>query len=290
MAKREIIVDTSSYQSGLTPSDFKKIGATKNIVKMTEGTNYVNPYIRQLIDYSAGGGVTGFAGYHFSQFRTVDQAVKEADFFDSVARKYFKPGAGLIDDAEITNMNTESHVAFLKRLKAKGWKVGFYTYKGMMNQFNMKEILKVADLFWIAAYPLANGVPADKNPDFNYFPSADKVDIWQYTDNLLGKNVDGSISLTQNALDFFNPSKEEKSINWKAEKGTFTAKQNLFLRTAPEDGAKRIATIRSGDVISYDAYADLDGYRWLRQPRSDGSYGYLPCRNPEKKYFGKFGK
>ena len=55
MTNREVVVDLASFQSELTVQDYKNIGATKAIVKISENTNYVNPYIRSLIDRSAGG-------------------------------------------------------------------------------------------------------------------------------------------------------------------------------------------------------------------------------------------
>ncbi|MCI7720604.1 MAG: glycoside hydrolase family 25, partial [Limosilactobacillus reuteri] len=39
----------------------------------------------------------------------------------------------------------------------------------------------------------------------------------------------------------------------------------------------------------YDAWSRHNGYVWLRQPRADGQYGYLPCRNADSnEAFGKF--
>ena len=43
MTNREVVVDLASFQSELTVQDYKNIGATKAIVKISENTNYVNP-------------------------------------------------------------------------------------------------------------------------------------------------------------------------------------------------------------------------------------------------------
>nr|WP_308445330.1 SH3 domain-containing protein [Limosilactobacillus vaginalis] len=40
-----------------------------------------------------------------------------------------------------------------------------------------------------------------------------------------------------------------------------------------------IAELPAGSVIDYDAWSCHDGEVWIRQPRSNGQYGYLPCRN-----------
>ena len=44
-----------------------------------------------------------------------------------------------------------------------------------------------------------------------------------------------------------------------------------------------------GRIRDYDAWSRHNGYVWLRQPRADGQYGYLPCRNADSnEAFGKF--
>lgn len=309
--EREIVLDVSSHQidrtNPMTAADYKKIGAKHNIIKVSEGTTYTNPYIKKQIEDSVAGGVKDFAYYHYSRFTTDSVAVLEADYFmkQAKAKANIQPGDLLTDDAEISNMTTSSHVAFLKRIKAAGYKTGFYTYKYMLSQFDMKQIMKYTDFFWLAAYPLANSKAADKNPDFNYFPSADSVDLWQYTDNLLGYNVDASISVTENCLKLFTSqhltststtttSKKNYTVDalgdkWYSEKGTFTTSQRLNLRWGAKDKSSVIATLPVGSVVKYEAYSDHDGYRWLKQKRADGNYGYLPCKNLKSgKVFGKF--
>lgn len=294
MANREIVIDLSSHQSGLSVKDYKAIGAKYAIVKISEGTNYTNPYIRNLIDTSAGGGVEGFAFYHFSRFTTDSVAKSEADYFikQAKAKANIKDGTLLIDDAEISNMTTSSHVAFLKRLREKGYHTGFYTYKGMLSQFNLKEILKYTDFFWLASYPLANGKKADKNPNFAYFPSADSVDCWQYTDNLLGYNVDGSITVTDNAIKLFNPNKVTTSSSsgskWVKKSGTFTLNQALNIHNAAKIDAPSIAKLPKGSVVKYDATLQGPKRLWLRQPRSGGKYGYIVGKDKYGKALGKF--
>ena len=309
VASRKFIVDLSSFQSTKTVNDYKNISADYAIIKISESTNYVNPYIRTLINRSAGAGVKGFAFYHFGRFTNDYMAIQEANYFIQNAKATVNPAKGtlMILDAEITNMPTSSVIKFLQVLKNAGYKTGFYTYKYLLPDFNLKAIKPYMDFFWIAAYPTKVG---NRNPDFNYFPSADYVDLWQYTDNYENYNVDMSITVTDRAERFFNPatptkeetkkvstpakSKKESFVDdigdtWIKEDGTFTAKQNLFLRYGAKDKSKHIATVHAGDAIDYDAYSDHDGYRWLRQPRSNGTYGYLPCRNNKSmKYFGKF--
>lgn len=306
MTQRTIVIDLASFQSGLTVANYKAINAEYAIVKISENTNYINPYIRSLIDLSAAGGVKGYAFYHFGRFHNDTQAVAEANYFISAARAQanIKPGSLMILDAEIQGMPTSSVIAFLDTLRAAGYHTGFYTYKYLLPNFDLEAIHPHMDMFWLAAYPLANGRAADKNPNFNYFPSTDYVDMWQYTDNLLNYHVDGSITITENAIKLFNSSLEptqQKSVeqknpttkpslpvnswvdnlgvHWFAEKGTFTSTTDLHLRWGATPNSAVISMLHTGDIVKYDAWARTNGFVYIRQPRSNGQYGYVAVRN-----------
>ncbi|WP_019251714.1 GH25 family lysozyme [Limosilactobacillus reuteri] len=318
MTERKTVIDLASFQSHLTVDDYKAIGADYAIIKTTESTNYVNPYIRSLIDRSAGGGIKGFAFYHFGRFHNDAQAVAEANYFiaNSKAQANVQPGTLMILDAEISNMPTSSVIAFLNTVRNAGYHPGFYTYKYLLPNFNLEVIHPNMDMFWLAAYPLANGKAAGKNPDFNYFPSANYVDMWQHTDNLLGYNVDGSITLTDNAINLFNPSEAPKpepnkpieqetpaittelpsnhwvddmGDRWFAEKGTFVTDTAINLRWGAKTNSALIATLPANSEVKYDAWSRHDGYVWLRQPRPNNQYGYLVCRDANNNQpFGTF--
>ena len=295
---REIVLDASNYQEKLTAKDYARIGATKLIVKLTEGTNYVNPDIKLLINRAAAGGVTGFAFYHFGRFHNDSQAIKEANMFVKVAKEKVSviKNTLLILDAEIQDMPTSSVIAFLKVLRKAGFKAGFYTYKYLLPNFNLEKIKPYMDFFWLAAYPLGNKVAADKHPNFGYFPSANYVDLWQYTDNLLGYDIDGSITVTDNAIKLFNPEKVSKqdapaphkaSATWKKKSGVFVLGQNLKLHKNPHIDSPAIAMLKKGSEVKFDATLQGPKRLWLRQPRSKG-YGYIVGKDKYGKALGKF--
>ena len=123
---REIFIDLSSFQKDLTVDDYKKLGVKKAIVKISESTNYVNPYIHDLVDKAAAGGVNAFAFYHFGRFTNDSQAVNEAKYFidNSKAKINVKPKTLMILDAEISGMPTSSVIVFLKALRDAGFKIG----------------------------------------------------------------------------------------------------------------------------------------------------------------------
>lgn len=314
---RELVIDLASpYQTGLTADDYRRVGAKKAIVKISEGTTYTNPDIRSLINRSAEGGVTGFSFYHFGQFHNDNQAVAEANYFLEQARKTVNPQPGtlMILDAEIKNMPTSSVIAFLKVLREAGLKAGFYSYLYLLPEFDLDAILQHADFFWLAAYPLGDK-PADKNPDFNYFPSAPRVDAWQFTPKLLGYNLDGSITVTDNGNQLLSgptpttsqpapqtikqPQQsgtwvDDLGVTWHKESGEFTITDSdgIWLRWGATTQSAKIAVLPRGSVVKYDAYCYSGGYVWIRQPRSGGQFAYLPtgreANGKRQDYWGKF--
>ena len=84
----------------------------------------------------------------------------------------------------------------------------------------------------------------------------------------------------------------QTGIQWISEKWHFVTNTPIYLRTAPNVKAPEIALLGTGSYIKYDAYAYADGYVWLRQPRADGSYGYLASGecvgNKRTSYWGSF--
>lgn len=313
---RELVIDLASpYQTGLTADDYRRVGAKKAIVKISEGKTYTNPDIRSLINRSAEGGVTGFSFYHYGQFHNDNQAVAEANYFLEQARKTVNPQLGtlMILDAEIENMPTSSVITFLKTLREAGFKTGFYSYLYLLPEFNLDSILQHADFFWLAAYPLGDK-PADANPDFHYFPSAQRVDAWQFTPKLLGYNLDGSITVTENANQLLSgptpivsqqpapaPKPQQSGtwvddlgVTWHKETGEFTITDSdgIWLRWGATTQSAKIAALPQNSVVKYDAYCFSGGYVWIRQPRGNGQFAYLPTgrevNGKRQDYWGKF--
>ena len=79
---------------------------------------------------------------------------------------------------------------------------------------------------------------------------------------------------------------------WYNEKGTFTLSYPIVMRWGAKLSSSRIAVLAAGSVIKYDAFSHHDGYVWLRQPRGNGNYGYLPsgksANGKRLDYWGKF--
>ena len=64
-------------------------------------------------------------------------------------------------------------------------------------------------------------------------------------------------------------------VGWYDEKGIFTVTVDVInIRDKAVDG-KIIGKLYKGDRVKYDQFTHKDGYVWIRQPRSNGSYGFV---------------
>lgn len=82
------------------------------------------------------------------------------------------------------------------------------------------------------------------------------------------------------------------SAKWISENGHFKLSKDINLRKEPKATSGLIATLKAGSTIKYNAYCHVNGYVWIRQVRSDGSYGYLATGNSvngkRQNYWGTF--
>ena len=64
---------------------------------------------------------------------------------------------------------------------------------------------------------------------------------------------------------------------WQAEDATFTSAYAIRARVDGPSTANRCPYIfPAGSKIHYDAYCHANGYVWIRQPRADGGYWFIP--------------
>lgn len=194
MAKKKII-DVASYQSHFTVNDYKKTGAEAIVIKLTESTNYVNPYVKDQINKASDAGIKHLHFYHFQRATSVEGMKAEARFCIAQAKKLNLKDCYIFLDAELANaVPSEAAVlAFYNEIRKAGFKAGFYTYQFMYPKFS-KKCFTASDGFWAAAYPLGNRATSS-DPNMNYFPSQENCIMWQFTDNWKGMNVDGSIDI-----------------------------------------------------------------------------------------------
>lgn len=203
MSSRTYGVDVASYQS-TDLAVYRKAGASFAIVKLTEGTNYLNPKASKQVASSRANHMFTHA-YHFARFgSSINQAKKEAAWFIKAAKFQkisqkrmlwldWESGSGNVVTGPKA-ANTAAILAFLDAIKAAGWRPGLYSGASLMRSAidTAQVIKKYGTCLWVASYPTMSAV---STADFNYFPSMDGVAIWQFTSNWRGLDVDGNVAL-----------------------------------------------------------------------------------------------
>lgn len=185
--------DTLAYFKGL-----KAKGSGAVIVKITQGTGYINPKATNQVNHADQAGLKT-AGYHYAMFGgNIANAHAEARYFLAQAKARLAKGSILAldyEDAGTTGTNKAANanaiIAFMNDVKNAGFIPWFYTGKYFINaHVNHAAVNKAfPNTTWIAGYP------GTSYPDFNYFPSVDGVIAWQYTNNWKSLGVDGSTLL-----------------------------------------------------------------------------------------------
>lgn len=205
MTSKTYGVDVASYQ----PTDlaaYHKAGASFAIVKLTEGTNYLNPKAAKQVASSRANHLYTHA-YHYARFgSSVSQAKKEAAYFIKAAKKEdisqkrmlwldWESGSGNVVTGSKA-ANTAAILAFMDVVKAAGWRPGLYSGASLMRSaIDTKQVVKkFGTCLWVASYPTMAAV---SSADFNYFPSMDGVLIWQFTSNWHGLGVDGNVAVAE---------------------------------------------------------------------------------------------
>lgn len=203
MSSRTYGVDVASYQS-TDMAVYRKAGASFAIVKLTEGTGYLNPKASKQVASSRANHMFTHA-YHFARFgSSINQAKKEAAWFIKAAKFQkisqkrmlwldWESGSGNVVTGPKA-ANTTAILAFMDAIKAAGWRPGLYSGASLMRSaIDTKQVIKkYGTCLWVASYPTMSAV---STADFNYFPSMDGVAIWQFTSNWKGLDVDGNVAL-----------------------------------------------------------------------------------------------
>ena len=220
VSRRSYGVDVASYQS----ASVNYTGAKFAFVKVTEGTEYVNPKAEAQIKSAKAHGLMAMGYFYANHSASVSKARAEAKCAVAKAEAFGIPkGSYLADDFEhgsgnnvngSISGNTDAILAAMQVIKEAGYKP--LIYSGAYNLRNHLSISRIVKSFgsclWVASYKVSG---RQDYADFNYFPSMDGVAIWQFTDNYRGLGVDGNISLIDLKSDSHNH--QAKSTNKTAE-------------------------------------------------------------------------
>ena len=198
--KRNYGVDLASYQS----TSVSYTGAKFAIVKLTQGTDYLNPKASAQIKSAKANGLLVGGYFYANHSNSVSRARSEAKYAVAKAKALGIPvGSYLADDWEQgsgnsvnggASANTDAVIAAMQVIKEAGYKP--LIYSGAYNLRNHLSISRIVKSFgsclWVASYKVSG---RQDYADFGYFPSMDGVAIWQFTDNYRGYGVDGNISV-----------------------------------------------------------------------------------------------
>lgn len=198
-------VDVASYQdTDLTK--YKNAGAQFAIVKLTEGTSYVNPKAAdQYASAQANDLMT--MGYFFATFGTDTQkALNEARFFVQHAQAMGIPrGSYLAVDYEsgdgnnfsITDRtaNTNAILNAMNYIRLSGYQPLIYTGQNFMDNYIDEARLSehYPNSEWIAAY--TQGYKPSSEAIFDWKPPYQNLVMWQFTPNFNGEKTDASVAI-----------------------------------------------------------------------------------------------
>lgn len=184
-------IDISSHNGYISTDSFMKMkseGVKGVVVKISEGTSYINPQAKSQIANAKQAGLV-VSGYHYSHFASADRATAEANYFASNAYALgLTANDLLVNDSEENSIlalnskiiNTYLHSVFKNTLNTRGFKkVQMYT--GQYN-YNSKFNISAKDV-WVASYFYTPG-----NLSRNKFSN---FSAWQFTDNYVFQGVSG---------------------------------------------------------------------------------------------------
>lgn len=313
MTSFPLVADISSYQPD-EPAFFKALkdqGVKAIIVKITQGSAdgdvYVNPKAQAQIGNARSAGLL-VHGYHYARFNGRQDAINEAKWFyqHATAMGLGKESVWAVDaeDGAMAKNATADVNAFLQYLIDQGHlNVDVYSMASWFWEKRLIQSELLANNDWVANYGKPQpGVPNVGTWQFtNSFPVYGiKIDMsydfhGYYTDPKIGY-ADGQLAVSVEhdptpRVQISVPDSwvDELGDTWHKEKGSFILGMPLHLRWGARTNSSIIAILPVGVMVSYDAWSRHGGFVWLRQPRANGQYGYVTCRDARNNQpFGTF--
>lgn len=264
------------------------------IVKATQGTTYVNPKANHQYELAKSlGKLVGT--YHYAGG---GDPVAEAQFFIKNVKGWVGEAVLVLDWEKYQNGSfgdsswSRRFVDEVHRLTGV-WPL-VYVSESVIPQ--VASCAKDCGL-WVAKYASMTwhswtvpDMPVKTAPWGTYT-------MWQFTGDDMDRNIintdaegwkrlaKGSGKVTPAPAPKPQPQPQAKNtwvddlgVTWYKETGSFTITDpmGIWLRWGATVKSTKIAALPRGSVVKYDAYCYSGGYVWIRQPRGNGQYGYLP--------------
>ncbi|WP_373756777.1 GBS Bsp-like repeat-containing protein [Streptococcus ferus] len=198
-------IDISSHNGNITVEEFNRLkqqGIVGVVVKLTEGTSYINPFAKAQIANAQAAGIK-VSAYHYSHYTSASEAQAEAQYFVRAAKNHGLSSATvMVNDMEESKMlsNINSNVqAWQDEMKRLGYgNVVHYTMASWLDirggqvstsQFGIRN-------FWIAHY--VNGYTYLDQASAKAYAYYNNAAAWQYTSvsKKLTNNLDENIDYT----------------------------------------------------------------------------------------------
>lgn len=250
MAKPLLILDLSSNNA--QPWDLAKAkaaGYTGVIIKVTEGTGYVNPYFAAAWVQAKNLGMWR-ALYHFNQLGVNTPEAEAAWLLRNIPGD-FTYGDGIVFDVEAggnVNLGDEAY----RFGKAVQDKVGFapilYSFVYFIAQYLQDPRLTVFPL-WLADW--GSFLPASLAP----WPV---IAMWQFTENGTVPGIPGEVDISSVARDLAGLQALGKPRPTPAPNSTWKSKRQFGLLPQPIHFTKSLATVPAGGTGLIEAGTSVD--------------------------------
>ncbi|MEK1472721.1 LysM peptidoglycan-binding domain-containing protein [Limosilactobacillus fermentum] len=187
-------VDWSKYQGndgkwGYARDDFSisQIGGYYNgsfVPQATYGTQVANTIALNKRAHT----------YIYAQFSGTAQADQMLDYY--LPRVQTPKGSIVALDVESGNPDLASVEHALQRVQDDGYTAVLYGYKNfLVNHLGSAGLQEIAGQYplWLAEYP---NYQVTSEPDYNYFPSFNNVQLFQFTSTYVAGGLDGNVDFT----------------------------------------------------------------------------------------------
>lgn len=189
---REQGIDVSDYQDKKVVAGYP---SDKFVISQIGG--YYNGYFKvhttypERTQYAIAAGKRAHT-YIYSQFSTTAQADQMLDYY---LPKIQTPKNSIVAlDVESGSVYTSSILYALNRVKKAGYTAVLYGYKNFFTTHNIDlNLISKSYPLWLGEYP---DYQIRAKPNYNYFPSANNVTIYQFTSMYKAGGLDGNVDLT----------------------------------------------------------------------------------------------
>lgn len=136
----------------------------------------------------------GKRAHTYIWYQSVTNTTLAKNILDTMLAQVQTPKGSIVAlDVEDGVANTDVILWSLQYIKDRGYTPLLYGYKHFLT--NNLDLKRISDKFglWLGEYPDYNVTPV---PNYNYFPSWDNIQIFQFTSTYIAGGLDGNIDLS----------------------------------------------------------------------------------------------